>query len=83
MLQLRPRCECCDVAFPRESGEARICSFECSFCWSCAGSVLAWRWASCGGEMVDRPSRPAEKLAKYPALRERFVKLQGGGRHAA
>ena len=32
MLQLRPSCECCDTDLPNESTEARICTFECTFC---------------------------------------------------
>ena len=32
---------------------------------------------NCGGELVRRPIRPAEKLAKFPASTERKVK---GGR---
>ena len=41
MLQMRPNCECCDVDLPPESGEARICSFECTFCAACADQRLA------------------------------------------
>jgi hypothetical protein len=32
MLQLRPDCECCDADLPPDSGDAPICSFECTFC---------------------------------------------------
>ena len=39
MLQLRPDCECCDRDLPPDSREARICSFECTFC-APAPSVL-------------------------------------------
>jgi hypothetical protein len=42
MLQLRRSCECCDTALPPESSEARICSFECTFCASCAQNVLQY-----------------------------------------
>ncbi|WP_353245972.1 DUF1272 domain-containing protein, partial [Limnohabitans sp.] len=41
MLQLRPSCECCDKDLPPDATEARICSFECTFCASCAENVLA------------------------------------------
>lgn len=77
MLQLRPNCECCDADLPPESTEARICSFECTFCRSCAEGVLEGRCPNCGGELVARPRRPADKLAKYPASRERVLKPQG------
>ena len=77
MLQLRPNCECCDRDLPPASTEAVICSFECTFCRSCAESVLKGRCPNCGGDLVRRPVRPKEKLGKYPASTER--KLKAGG----
>ena len=71
MLQLRPSCECCDTALPPDSTNARICSFECTFCAACADGRLKGRCPNCGGELVTRPRRPAEKLAKNPASTER------------
>ncbi|HEV2611449.1 MAG TPA: DUF1272 domain-containing protein [Noviherbaspirillum sp.] len=82
MLQLRPGCECCDKDLPPESTEARICSFECTFCASCAETILAGTCPNCGGELVARPRRPAEKLASYPASRERVYKMAGCGKAA-
>ncbi len=77
MLQLRPGCECCNKDLPPDSGDARICSFECTFCVSCAETVLAGKCPNCGGELVARPRRPVEKLAKYPASTERIFKPSG------
>jgi len=77
MLELRPNCECCDRDLPPESGEARMCSFECTFCSACADGVLEGRCPNCGGELVRRPIRPAEKLAKFPASATRKLKPQG------
>lgn len=77
MLQLRPNCECCNVDLPSHSTEARICSFECTFCASCAEGVLAGKCPNCGGEFVPRPRRPAQKLAANPASTERVYKPQG------
>ncbi|HOZ64214.1 MAG TPA: DUF1272 domain-containing protein [Burkholderiaceae bacterium] len=77
MLQLRPNCECCNVDLPSQSTEARICSFECTFCASCAEGVLAGKCPNCGGEFVPRPRRPAQKLAANPASTERVYKPQG------
>ena len=77
MLQLRPNCECCDKDLPPESTEARICSFECTFCASCAEGVLGGRCSNCGGELVARPRRPANKLANYPPSTERIYKPAG------
>jgi uncharacterized protein len=80
MLQLRPNCECCDRGLPPESPDALICTFECTFCVDCAHTVLKGRCPNCGGELVRRPRRPAEKLAKYPASTERVFKAQGCGK---
>jgi len=74
MLQLRPNCECCDRDLPPDSPDVRICSFECTFCRACAEEVLRGRCPNCGGELVRRPRRPAEKLAKFPASAERVVR---------
>jgi hypothetical protein len=79
MLQLRPNCECCDVDLPPESTAARICTFECTFCATCAGR-LGDRCPNCGGELVRRPRRPADKLIKYPASAERVLKPEGCAR---
>jgi uncharacterized protein len=77
MLQLRPNCACCNRDLPPDSGEAFICSFECTFCLSCRDGVLGGKCPNCGGELVARPRRPAAKLAKYPASTERIYKPQG------
>jgi uncharacterized protein len=82
MLQLRPNCECCNVDLAPESDDARICSFECTFCADCATRVLAGRCPNCGGELLARPRRPAELLAKYPASTKRVLK-EGGCATAA
>jgi len=77
MLQLRPGCECCDRDLPPESLDARICSFECTFCVDCAEDRLQGLCPNCGGELVRRPIRPAAKLARSPATSERTFKPAG------
>jgi hypothetical protein len=77
MLQLRPNCECCNRDLAPESQDAFICSFECTFCRACKEGVLAGKCPNCGGELVLRPRRPADKLAEYPASSERIYKPQG------
>jgi hypothetical protein len=77
MLQLRPNCECCDRDLPPDSTEARICSFECTFCQDCTNTVLGGICPNCGGELLVRPRRPAASLAKYPASIERVLKKDG------
>jgi hypothetical protein len=74
MLQMRPNCECCDRDLPATSGEARICSFECTFCAECAETRLGGRCPNCGGALVGRPPRAEGLLARYPASTERVTK---------
>jgi uncharacterized protein len=59
MLELRPCCEHCNTALPPASLEARICSYECTFCADCVDSVLANVCPNCGGGFTPRPIRPA------------------------
>ena len=71
MLTLKPNCECCDRDLPPDSPEARICSFECTFCAECAEDRLEGICPSCGGGFAVRPVRPARLLDKYPPSAER------------
>jgi len=72
MLEIRPACENCNKTLPPESLEARICSFECTFCASCADDVLRNVCPNCGGGFAPRPVRPARSwkgdnfLGRYP-----------------
>ena len=74
MLQLRPNCECCDADLAPESREARICTFECTFCAACAENRFGGVCPNCGGELVRRPIRPAAALTRWPASTERVRK---------
>lgn len=73
MLELRPTCEHCNRALPPASSEARICSFECTFCATCVDTLLGNVCPNCGGGFVPRPVRPATNwkgdnfLGRYPA----------------
>jgi len=60
MLELRPTCEHCNRALPPDSLEARICSYECTFCASCVGRILFNVCPNCGGGFVSRPIRPSK-----------------------
>ena len=77
MLELRPNCEYCDKDLPPTAAEARICSYECTFCATCVDTVLFNVCPNCGGGFVPRPIRPITErrpglsLAKRPASRER------------
>ena len=59
MLELRPNCEHCNKPLPADSVEARICSYECTFCADCVDTVLHNVCPNCGGGFVPRPIRPA------------------------
>jgi hypothetical protein len=80
MLKLKPNCECCDRDLPPDSQEARICSFECTFCATCAADRLAGICPNCGGELVRRPVRPPAALARFPAATERHLNPSGCGK---
>ena len=77
MLELRPNCEWCDIDLPPTSSEARICTYECTFCRDCVAGPLAGVCPNCGGGFVPRPVRPAESwrpgvgLEHHPAGTER------------
>ena len=81
MLSLRPNCECCDRDLPADSADARICSFECTFCADCAGGVLQGRCPNCLGNLTPRTVRPSSGpvggLKKYPASTKRVLKSGG------
>lgn len=77
MLELRPNCECCNKDLLPESIDARMCSFECTFCVTCADSVLEGKCPNCDGELVPRPRRPLSKLGKFPASTERVYNPSG------
>jgi hypothetical protein len=58
MLELRPNCELCDKDLPPHAHDARICSYECTFCAACVETVLQNVCPNCGGGFVLRPIRP-------------------------
>ena len=76
MLQIRPVCENCNKALPPDSVDARICSFECTFCSDCVENILENVCPNCGGGFERRPVRPAHNwkggnsLGEKPAATE-------------
>ena len=62
MLELRPTCEHCNKALPPAATDARICSYECTFCAACVDGLLANVCPNCGGGFMPRPVRPAHNL---------------------
>ena len=77
MLELRPNCEYCDKDLPPGATDARICSYECTFCAECVEKVLLDVCPNCGGGFAPRPIRPATErrlgvsLGKQPASARR------------
>ena len=67
MLELRPNCELCDRDLPPADPDARICTYECTFCAECVDNVYAGVCPNCGGNFVPRPIRPAAALLRDPA----------------
>jgi hypothetical protein len=59
MLELRPTCENCNKPLPPDSIDARICSYECTFCAACVEDLLHNVCPNCGGGFAPRPVRPA------------------------
>ena len=91
MLELRPTCENCNKAMPPNSVEARICTYECTFCAACV-EKLDNVCPNCGGGFVPRPIRPANNwkgdnyLGKDPAstrIKHRPVDWAAHARFAA
>lgn len=74
MLMLKPNCECCDADLPPGAPDARICSFECTFCENCSDERFEHLCPNCGGELVRRPVRPTGHLSRNPASTKRFIK---------
>lgn len=70
MLEMRPNCESCNCELPAESTEARICSYECTFCASCASNWLDGKCPNCGGELLPRPRRPLKEQQTLPTAAE-------------
>ncbi len=60
MLELRPNCELCDKDLAPDAADARICSYECTFCADCVERVLQNVCPNCGGGFVPRPIRPKQ-----------------------
>ncbi|MES2493691.1 MAG: DUF1272 domain-containing protein [Pseudomonadota bacterium] len=65
MLEMRPDCERCGAVLPAEAPGAFICSLESTFCAGCADE-LDDLCPDCGGELLDRPTRPRRRHAPHP-----------------
>ena len=63
-LEMKSACERCQTQLnPR--GDAYICSFECTFCPTCA-EALSGTCPNCSGELVRRPRQKATPTVERP-----------------
>jgi len=89
MLELRPICEHCATDLPPDATDARICSFECTFCARCVEDLLGGVCPNCGGPFAPRPIRPAndwegdDLLARHPPTAVRHHRPVDLAAHAA
>jgi hypothetical protein len=67
-LEMRERCQRCAWPLEAEDDAAYICSYESTFCATCA-NALNGVCPDCNGELVHRPRR--------------LRKIEGGGKGAA
>lgn len=67
MLEIRPTCEHCNKDLPNSSSAAMICSFECTYCKTCALVIFENVCPTCAGNFVERPIRPSKMIKKYAA----------------
>jgi hypothetical protein len=57
-LEMRSKCERCETPLAPDGDQARICSYECTFCADCSEG-MSGRCPNCGGELLPRPRRKA------------------------
>ena len=74
MLEIKPNFEHCNKDLPNTSTEAMICSFECTYCKTCALEIFKNVCPSCSGNFIERPIRPSKFMKKYPVSTKRIFK---------
>ena len=74
MLEIRTNCEHCNKDLPNTATDAKICSFECTYCRTCALEIFENVCPSCTGNFVERPIRPKKGIEKYPASVKQIFK---------
>jgi len=71
VLELRPNCEYCDKDLPSGALDARICTYECTFCADCVETHLHNVCPNCGGGFAPRPVRPVTERRSGLSLEKR------------
>jgi len=75
-LELRPNCEYCDRDLPPDATDARICTYECTFCAACVETKLFDVCPNCGGGFAPRPIRPATEWRPGLSVTHRLPSTQ-------
>lgn len=57
MLAMHPNCQHCHEPLAPASEKAFICSYECTFCATCANDLFEGICPNCDGELLNRPKR--------------------------
>jgi hypothetical protein len=73
MLEMKKQCEACEATLQESGDNAWICSFECTFCTTCAEGRLSKICPNCEGELVRRPRRDQSgSPARTPRSGQRY-----------
>ena len=62
MLAMKTICERCQKALDNQQQGVFICSYECTFCESCARDELGHICSNCGGQLQLRPTRAEQRV---------------------
>ena len=62
MLTFKETCELCAKILTKDATEAYICSYECTYCATCASDQLKFVCPNCTGDLQKRPARKKNKL---------------------
>ena len=69
-LELRPNCEYCDKDLPPDASEARICTYECTFCADCVERRLSNVCPNCGGGFMPAADPASAGMAARVVARQ-------------
>lgn len=80
MLEYRRSCERCGRELAVDDHQVYICSFECTWCASCAATFPQRGCPNCGGNLMLRPIRPrhlhADAINDRPHSESRLLLLR-------
>ncbi|WP_366521547.1 DUF1272 domain-containing protein [Micropruina sp.] len=68
MLDYRRSCECCGRELAAGDHRVYICSFECTWCASCAATFPGGGCPNCGGSLQLRPARAFSRRMHAPTV---------------